>query len=58
MWDLATDKAITARAMRGEIDFADACVERVGLMSGLMQGIDSICASASLHAGGKALVPP
>ena len=36
-------KAITARAMRGEIDFADALRERVGLMAGLdAKIIDSI----------------
>ena len=32
-------KAITVRAMRGEIDFADALRERVGLMAGLDAGV-------------------
>ena len=51
-------KAITVRAMRGEIDFADALRERVGLMAGLDAGvIDKIVQDhLTLMPGGKTLV--
>ncbi len=51
-------KAITARAMRGEIDFADALRERVGLMAGLDASvIDKIVREhLTLMPGGKTLV--
>lgn len=51
-------KAITVRAMRGEIDFADALRERVGLMAGLdAKVIDSILRERiTFMPGGKALV--
>ncbi len=51
-------KAITVRAMRGEIDFADALRERVGLMAGLdAKVIDSIVRERiSFMPGGKTLV--
>ena len=51
-------KAITVRAMRGEIDFADALRERVGLMAGLDAGvIDKIVRDhLTLMPGGKTLV--
>jgi phosphoserine phosphatase len=51
-------KAITARAMRGEIDFADALRERVGLMAGLDASvIDKIVHEhLTLMPGGKTLV--
>jgi phosphoserine phosphatase len=51
-------KAITARAMRGEIDFADALRERVGLMAGLDASvIDNIVREhLTLMPGGKTLV--
>ena len=51
-------KAITARAMRGEIDFADALQERVGLMAGLdAKVIDSILRERiTFMPGGKTLV--
>ena len=51
-------KAITARAMRGEIDFADALRERVGLMAGLDASvIDTIVSEhLTLMPGGKTLV--
>jgi phosphoserine phosphatase len=51
-------KAITARAMRGEIDFADALRERVGLMAGLDASvIDKIVHEhLTLMPGGETLV--
>jgi phosphoserine phosphatase len=51
-------KAITVRAMRGEIDFADALKERVGLMAGLdSKVIDAILRDRiTLMPGGKTLV--
>ena len=51
-------KAITVRAMRGEIDFANALRERVGLMAGLdATVIDLIVRDRiTLMPGGKALV--
>jgi phosphoserine phosphatase len=51
-------KAITARAMRGEIDFADALRERVGLMAGLdARVIDSLLRERITYMpGGKTLV--
>jgi phosphoserine phosphatase len=51
-------KAITARAMRGEIDFANALRERVGLMAGLDAGvIDTIVREhLTLMPGGTTLV--
>ncbi len=51
-------KAITVRAMRGEIDFADALRERVGLMAGLdAKIIDSILRERiTFMPGGKTLV--
>ena len=51
-------KAITVRAMRGEIDFADALRERVGLTAGLDAGvIDKIVRDhLTLMPGGKTLV--
>ena len=51
-------KAITVRAMRGEIDFADALRERVGLMAGLdAKVIDTIMRDRiTLMPGGKTLV--
>lgn len=51
-------KAITARAMRGEIDFAGALAERVGLMAGLeAKVIDSILRERiTFMPGGKTLV--
>ena len=51
-------KAITNRAMRGEIDFADALRERVGLMAGLDANvIDQIVNDhLTLMPGGKTLV--
>jgi phosphoserine phosphatase len=51
-------KAITIRAMRGEIDFADALKERVGLMAGLdAKVIDTILRDRiTLMPGGKTLV--
>jgi phosphoserine phosphatase len=51
-------KAITVRAMRGEIDFADALRERVGLMAGLdAKVIDSILRERiTFMPGGKTLV--
>jgi phosphoserine phosphatase len=51
-------KAITARAMRGEIDFADALRERVGLMAGLDASvIDKIVREhLTLMPGGTTLV--
>jgi phosphoserine phosphatase len=51
-------KAITIRAMRGEIDFADALKERVGLMAGLdAKVIDTIMRDRiTLMPGGKTLV--
>ena len=51
-------KAITVRAMRGEIDFADALRERVGLMEGLdAKVIDTIMRDRiTLMPGGKTLV--
>jgi phosphoserine phosphatase len=51
-------KAITVRAMRGEIDFANALRERVGLMAGLdATVIDHIVRDRiTLMPGGKALV--
>ena len=51
-------KAITARAMRGDIDFADAVKERVGLLEGLdAKVIDSIVRERiTFMPGGKRLV--
>ena len=51
-------KAITVRAMRGEIDFADALRERVGLMAGLdARVIDTIVRDRiTFMPGGKTLV--
>ena len=51
-------KEITVRAMRGEIDFADALRERVGLMAGLdARVIDEIMRDRiTLMPGGKTLV--
>jgi phosphoserine phosphatase len=51
-------KAITVRAMRGEIDFSDALRERVALMAGLDVGvIDTIVRDhLTLMPGGKTLV--
>ena len=51
-------KAITVRAMRGEIDFADALKERVGLMAGLeAKVIDVIVRDRiTMMPGGKTLV--
>ncbi len=51
-------KAITARAMRGEIDFASALRERVGLMAGLdAKVIDGILRERiTFMPGGKTLV--
>ena len=51
-------KVITVRAMRGEIDFADALRERVGLMAGLdAKVIDSIVRERiTFMPGGKTLV--
>ncbi|HLA03097.1 MAG TPA: phosphoserine phosphatase SerB [Aestuariivirga sp.] len=51
-------KAITVRAMRGEIDFADAVKERVGLMAGLdAKIIDVIIRDRiTLMPGGRTLV--
>ena len=51
-------KAITVRAMRGEIDFAEALRERVGLMAGLdAMVIDDIVRDhLALMSGGKTLV--
>lgn len=51
-------KAITARAMRGEIDFADALRERVSLMEGLdARVIDNILRERITYMpGGKTLV--
>ncbi|MGB8312974.1 MAG: phosphoserine phosphatase SerB [Aestuariivirga sp.] len=51
-------KAITVRAMRGEIDFADALRERVGLMAGLdAKVIDTIVRDRiAFMPGGKTLV--
>jgi phosphoserine phosphatase len=51
-------KEITVRAMRGEIDFADALRERVGLMAGLeAKVIDSILRERiTFMPGGKTLV--
>jgi phosphoserine phosphatase len=51
-------KGITVRAMRGEIDFADALRERVGLMAGLEADvIDRIVRDRiTLMPGGKTLV--
>ncbi len=51
-------KSITARAMRGEIDFAGALRERIGLMKGLdASAIDDIVTNRiTLMPGGKTLV--
>jgi len=51
-------KAITARAMRGDIDFADALRERIGLMAGLdARVIDTIVRERITYMpGGKTLV--
>ena len=51
-------KEITVRAMRGEIDFADALRERVGLMAGLdAKVIDAIVRDRiALMPGGRTLV--
>jgi phosphoserine phosphatase len=51
-------KEITVRAMRGEIDFADAVRERVGLMAGLdAKVIDAIVRDRiTLMPGGRTLV--
>jgi phosphoserine phosphatase len=51
-------KAITVRAMRGEIDFAEALRERVGLMAGLDAKVidDIIRDHLTLMPGGKTLV--
>lgn len=51
-------KAITVRAMRGDIDFADAVKERVGLLEGLdARVIDSIVRERiTFMPGGKRLV--
>ena len=51
-------KEITVRAMRGEIDFADALKERVGLMAGLdAKVIDTIIRDRiTLTPGGRTLV--
>ncbi len=51
-------KEITVRAMRGEIDFADALRERVGLMAGLdAKVIDAIVRDRiTLMPGGRTLV--
>ena len=51
-------KAITVRAMRGDIDFADAVRERVGLLEGLdAKVIDSIVRERiTFMPGGKTLV--
>ncbi len=51
-------KAITVRAMRGEIDFAEALRERVGLMAGLdAKVIDTILRERiTFMPGGKTLV--
>jgi len=51
-------KAITARAMRGDIDFAEALNERVGLMAGLDARIIDVIVREriSYMPGGKTLV--
>jgi phosphoserine phosphatase len=51
-------KGITGRAMRGEIDFADALKERVGLMAGLeAKVIDAVVRERiTLMPGGRTLV--
>jgi phosphoserine phosphatase len=51
-------KSITARAMRGEIDFADALRERVALMSGLPADVidEIVRGRLTLMPGGKTLV--
>lgn len=50
--------AITARAMNGELNFHEALVERVGLLSGLQESvIDQVLASRiTLAPGGRELV--
>lgn len=51
-------KSITARAMRGEIDFADALRERVALMSGMPAAVidEIVRGRLTLMPGGKTLV--
>lgn len=48
---------VTARAMRGEIDFADSLHHRVATLEGLpMTVLDQVAASATIHDGAKELV--
>ena len=53
-----TIKAITARAMRGEVDFEGALKERVGLLAGLNASVidDIMRERITLMPGGKTLV--
>ncbi len=53
-----TIKAITARAMRGEVDFEGALKERVGLLAGLKASVldDIMRERITLMPGGKTLV--
>lgn len=49
--------AITARAMQGEIDFADALAERVGMLAGMDADIlDRLCDRIRINLGARALV--
>lgn len=49
--------AITARAMKGEIDFADALAERVGMLAGMdAEALDRMCDRIRVNPGARALV--
>lgn len=48
---------VTARAMRGEIDFADSLHHRVATLEGLpLEVLDEVAAAATIHAGARELV--
>src|SRR3546814_13854457 len=50
---------VTERAMRGELDFAEALRSRVALLNGLEDEVIDLCRSARVQImpGAKALVP-